>query len=101
MIAIDKSNQHSGRIYVVYTNRPGIYSDVTRPYLIWSDDRGLTWSNPINVSTDQSASIVILTTIAVDPATGVVGLAWGDTRGSVTNKEVNHYGVFLDPRELN
>jgi hypothetical protein len=44
---------------------------------------------------------VILTTIAVDPATGVVALAWGDTRGSVTNEEVNHYGVFLDPRELN
>lgn len=101
MVAIDKSSQHSGRIYVVYTNRPGIYSDVTRPYLMWSDDRGLTWSNPINVSTDQSASVVILTTIAVDPATGVVALAWGDTRGSVTNEEVNHYGVFLDPRELN
>jgi hypothetical protein len=32
--------------------------------------------------------------------TGVVALAWGDTRGSVTNEEVNHYGVFLDPREL-
>ncbi len=101
MIAIDKSSQHPGRIYIVYTNRPGIYSDVTRPYLIWSDDRGLTWSNPINVSTDQSASVVILTTIAIDPATGVVALAWGDTRGSVTNEEVNHYGVFLDPRELN
>jgi hypothetical protein len=101
MVAIDKSSQHSGRIYVVYTNRPGIYSDSTRPYLIWSDDRGLTWSNPINVSTDQSASVVILTTIAVDPVTGVVALAWGDTRGSVTNEEVNHYGVFLDPRELN
>jgi hypothetical protein len=100
MVAIDKSSQHSGRIYVVYTNRPGIYSDTTRPYLIWSDDRGLTWSNAINVSTDQTASIVILTTIAVDPVTGVVALAWGDTRGSVTNEEVNHYGVFLDPREL-
>jgi hypothetical protein len=59
MLAIDKSNQHSGRIYVVYTNRPGIYSDRTRPYLIWSDDRGPTWSNPINVSTDQSTSTVI------------------------------------------
>jgi hypothetical protein len=47
---------------------------------------------------DQSASIVILTTIAVDPVTGVIALAWGDTRGSVTNEEVNHYGVFLDPR---
>jgi hypothetical protein len=101
MIAVDKSNQHSGRIYIVYTNRPGIYSNATRPYLIWSDDRGLTWSTPINVSTDESASTVILTTIAIDPTTGVVALAWGDTRGSATNVEVNHYGVFLDPRELN
>jgi hypothetical protein len=46
MVAIDKSNQHSGRIYVVYTNRPGIYSNTTRPYLIWSDDRGLTGAIP-------------------------------------------------------
>jgi hypothetical protein len=43
---------------------------------------------------------VILPTIAIDPKTGVVALAWGDTRGSKDYKDVNHYGVFLDPREL-
>jgi hypothetical protein len=58
-------------------------------------------SQTTGLSTDQSASVVILTTIAIDPTTGVVALAWGDTRGSLTNQEVNHYGVFLDPRELN
>jgi hypothetical protein len=53
------------------------------------------------VSTDESASTVILTNIAIDPTTGVVALTWGDTLGSASNLEVNHYGVFLNPRELN
>jgi len=101
MLAIDKSTQHPGRIYVVYTNRPNINSDASKPYLIWSDDVGFTWSNPINVSTDKSPRTADLATIAVDPTTGVVALAWVDARGSVNDEEVNHYGVFLDPRELN
>jgi hypothetical protein len=41
MIAVDKSSRHPGRIYAVYTNRPGIYSNTNRPYLIWSDDKGV------------------------------------------------------------
>jgi hypothetical protein len=100
MIAVDKSSQHPGRIYAVYSNRPGIYSDTNRPYLIWSDDQGFTWSNPINVSTDTSAATAILPAISVDPTTGVVAVSWQDARGSPTNTEVNEFGVFLDPREL-
>jgi hypothetical protein len=100
IVAIDKSPQHPGRIYIVYTNRPNINSTASKPYLTWSDDRGFTWSNPINVSTDETPATVILPTIAIDPKTGVVALAWGDTRGSKDYKDVNHYGVFLDPREL-
>jgi hypothetical protein len=53
------------------------------------------------VSTDESAATAILPTIAVDPKTGVVALAWGDARGSASDQDVIHYGVFLDPRELN
>jgi hypothetical protein len=101
MIAIDKSNQHPGRIYVVYTNRPNINSTAAKPYVSWSDNRGRTWSDPINVSTDASQATAVLATIAIDPKTGVVVLAWTDARGSETDQEVNHYGVFLDPRELN
>jgi hypothetical protein len=100
LIAVDKSIQHPGRIYAVYSNRPGIYSNASKPYLIWSDDRGFRWSNPINVSTDESSATAIHPTIAVDPSTGVVAVSWGDTRGDPTNTEVNRYGVFLDPREL-
>jgi len=101
LIAVDKSNQHPGRIYAVYVSRPDIYSDANKPYLIWSDDRGLTWSNPITVSTDKSSATAMLPTVAVDPGTGVVAVSWGDTRGSITNTKMNRYGVFLDPRELN
>ena len=100
MIAIDKSNQHRGRIYAVYCNRPGVYSHATKPYLSWSDDKGITWSNPIMVSTDNSASTTTRANIAVDAETGVVALSWFDARHSQDNTEMHRYGAFLDPREL-
>ena len=99
-IAVDKSSQHPGRLYVLYNNRPNINSYATRPYLIWSDDKGVTWSNPFSVSDDPSQATKIHTNIAVDPKTGVVGVSWQDARGSADDTEVNEYGVFLDPREL-
>ncbi|MBV9480005.1 MAG: exo-alpha-sialidase [Acidobacteria bacterium] len=99
-IAVDKSSQHPGRLYVLYNNRPNINSFATRPYLIWSDDKGVTWSNPFSVSDDPSQATKIHTNIAVDPTTGVVGVSWQDARGSADDTEVNEYGVFLDPREL-
>jgi hypothetical protein len=100
MIAVDKSTQHPGRLYAVYSNRLNIDSVATRPYLIWSDDKGITWSNPINVSTDTSAATAILPGISIDPTTGVVAISWQDARGSETNEELNTFVVFLDPREL-
>jgi hypothetical protein len=100
MIAIDKSHRHRGRIYAVYCNRPGVYSHATKPYLTWSDDKGLTWSNPIMVSTDNSASTATRANIAVDAETGVVAVSWFDARNSPDNTEVDRYATFLDPREL-
>jgi hypothetical protein len=100
MIAIDRSHRHRGRIYAVYCNRPGVYSHATKPYLTWSDDKGLTWSNPIMVSTDNSASTATRANIAVDAETGVVAVSWFDARNSPDNTEVDRYATFLDPREL-
>jgi hypothetical protein len=60
----------------------------------------MTWSNPINVSTDTSTATAILLGISVDPTTGVVAVSWQDARGSETDEDVNKFGVFLDPREL-
>jgi hypothetical protein len=100
-IAVDKSSQHPGRVYVVYNNRPNINSFATRPYLMWSDDKGVTWSNPFSVADDPSQATKIHTNVAVDPTTGVVGVSWQDAPGSADDTEVNEFGVFLDPRELN
>jgi hypothetical protein len=68
--------------------------------LTWSDDKGLTWSNPIMVSTDNSASTATRANIAVDAETGVVAVSWFDARNSPDNTEVDRYATFLDPREL-
>ena len=96
LIAVDKSGQHPGGLYAVFSNRPNVDSVTTRPYLMWSDDKGITWSAPINVSTDTSAATAILPGVSVDPTTGVVAVSWQDGRGSPTDK-VNAFGVFLDP----
>jgi hypothetical protein len=100
MIAVDRSGQHPGRVYAVYSNRPNIDSVTTRPYLTWSDDKGLTWSDPLDVSTDTSAATALLPAISIDPTTGVVAVSWQDARGSASNEEVNAFVAFLDPREL-
>ena len=64
-IAVDKSAQHPGRLYVVYNNRPNLNSFATRRYLTWSDDKGITWSNPISVSDDPSSATKIYSNLAV------------------------------------
>ena len=100
MIAIDRSKQHPGRIYAIYCNRPGIYSFASKPFFSWSDDQGLTWSDPINVSTDKSPATATRPGIAIDPRSGVVALSWYDARDSKDNTEMRHYATFLDPRQL-
>jgi hypothetical protein len=103
-LAIDKSFSHPGRIYVVFNDRswgdPFGTSDF-KPYLTWSDDKGITWSPPIIVADNPtSTNSQFLPDIAVDPSTGNVAVTWYDTRGDPTNVNVRLWGVVLNATEL-
>ena len=102
-------SQFQGRIYITYVNRPD-YTDPDNPadntdiFLISSDDDGKTWSSPVQVNDDNgvidghtgavhgpddrsglrrrtpTAGRSSMPSIAVDPATGTVGISWLDGR---------------------
>lgn len=106
-IAIDNTlgsfSPYQGRMYVAYTAAnqfPAFLnflpnSQVLRDTdinLVWSDDGGRTWSNPVIVNDDPlqgSASEInrlqFMPTVAVDPVTGTLVVTWYDTRDDAAN----------------
>jgi hypothetical protein len=45
---------HNGRVYMVYVDRADTNTVETRIFTRFSDDNGVTWSNPTQVSDDPS-----------------------------------------------
>ncbi|MGZ0174095.1 MAG: hypothetical protein ACKVHE_31685 [Planctomycetales bacterium] len=85
--AVDRSNSaYRGRIYVVVSDQSdqdGIAAtlhDDTDLYLIFSDDRGQTWSSPLLINDDASGNTQLAPEIAVDQSTGDLVVAWYDAR---------------------
>jgi len=57
-IAVDNSDgPYSGRIYIAYTGSEAIDETYFNIFLSYSDDKGLTWSEPTVVHSDNSDSI--------------------------------------------
>lgn len=57
-IAVDNSDgPYSGRIYIAYTGSEDIEEQYFNIFLTYSDDKGLTWSEPTVVHSDDSESI--------------------------------------------
>jgi hypothetical protein len=80
-LAYDRSGgPFSGRVYMVYTDETPNESNDTDIFLRFSDNDGVTWSNPVRVNDDSSGRSQFLPRIAVDPTTGTVGLSWHDAR---------------------
>ena len=83
------------RLYMVYTDRSeasaGSQDTVIR--LIFSDDGGKTWSDPVQVS-DSQDSTQFQPSIAVDPTTGDVAVGWYDTAGD-PSRQATHYRIAV------
>ncbi len=74
---------HSGRAYMVYTDRPSGSTNVqTDIYVIYSDNAGTSWStgSPVKVNDDSKGMSHFWPHIAVDSTTGNVAVAWYDCR---------------------
>ncbi len=103
-LVIDKSTKHLGRIYIGYVDVLGSpFSLATKPFLIWSDDQGITWSSPLLVADNPKSQLnQIQVTLAVDDVTGKVAMTWYDARNdpTQTGQNVQQFGVILNPDQL-
>ncbi len=77
--------QNNGRVYLVYTDAAAVGSQATEIFLRYSDNNGMTWSAPVQVSDYTGGNSEFLPSIAVDenatdPTAGDVGVAWYDAR---------------------
>lgn len=104
LLAFDKSNKYPGRIYIAYNDTLKTSpSTELKPFLIWSDNLGITWSSPYVVADNiKSIKNQINTGIAVDSVTGKVALTWYDGRNDINSdgQNVQRFATILDPRKL-
>jgi len=77
---VDRSNgPHRGRVYVNWTdNRNG--EDDNDVWLVWSDDGGQSWTDPIRVNDDPPGAQQFFTWMDVDDVTGHVHVVFYDRR---------------------
>ena len=73
---------HRGRLYLVYTDRPGVCSLDTHIFVVYSDDQARTWSLPVRVNERAGRASDFLPQIALDPANGQVAVSWQDARAA-------------------
>ncbi|MGA0435108.1 MAG: glycosyl hydrolase [Flavobacteriales bacterium] len=84
---VDRSDgAHAGRIYVNWTdNRNG--EDDNDVWLVYSDDQGLTWTDPIRVNDDPPGAQQFFTWMDVDDVTGHVHIVFYDRRAAAAKYE--------------
>jgi hypothetical protein len=96
------SGPHAGRVYMIYNNGPTISGPQVNLFERFSDDNGLTWSNPVEINDFHSTiSSTFYPSIVVDPFTGIVAAQWYDSRNDLGQGEPNDTnGIVNDDAEL-
>ena len=80
---VDRSSgPHQGRIYVNWTDdRNG--PDDNDVWLVYSDDQGYSWTEPIRVNDDPAGAQQFFTWMDVDDATGHIHVVFYDRRDAI------------------
>jgi subtilisin-like proprotein convertase family protein len=102
---IPAGKPNAGRILMTYTDETVNENNDTNVLLRWSDNNGVTWSSPITLNDDATTRSQFLQSIAVDRATGAIGVFWYDARNDVgtatggfsdttANNEAQIYATF-------
>lgn len=78
---IARGGVNKGRLYVNWADQRNGPHD-TDVWLIYSDDRGKSWSDPVRVNNDPPGKHQFFTWMAVDPITGFVHVIFYDRRMS-------------------
>jgi hypothetical protein len=74
---------YSGRLYAIWTQEVKNESDNMDIMLQRSDNDGATWSPAIQLNDDATVNSQFNPAIAVDQATGFVGVSWYDARNDL------------------
>lgn len=83
---------YNGRLYLVYTDEILNNSDDTDVFVRTSVNNGLTWGPRVRVNDDTTNNSQWLPKIALDSATGTVGVVWYDARNSFNNNQNQLFG---------
>lgn len=88
VLKVDHSHgEHRGRVYMSWTDQRNGKED-TDVWLIYSDDNGNKWSNPIKVNTDTGKKHQFFHSMDIDQSSGILYLLFYDRR--------NHEGPVND-----
>ena len=80
VLMVDHSQgPHRGRLYINYADQRNGEED-TDIWLIWSDDKGDTWSEPRRVNDDEAGHQQFFTWMAIDQTNGNVYMVFYDRR---------------------
>lgn len=83
-LAWDRSRGlHDGRVYAIWTQEVKNESDDMDIIFQYSDDNGATWTPAVRLNDDQTTNSQVNPAIAVDQATGDVGVSWYDARNDL------------------
>jgi hypothetical protein len=96
-LAWDRSGgPHNGRVYLVYTDRPSLFTSDTNIMFRYSDDNGSTWSAATRLNDDTGTANQFWPSLAVDQTSGNVAAVWYDARNDPQNIRVNLYATASD-----
>jgi hypothetical protein len=74
---------HAGRVYEIWTQEVKNESDNMDIMFQYSDDDGATWTPAIRLNDDSGTNSQVNPAIAVDQATGFIGVSWYDARNDL------------------
>jgi hypothetical protein len=81
------ASPHFGRLYLIATHEEPDGSSNTEVLLKYSDDDGITWSEPVQVN-DVPMRAQFLPKIAIDQSTGNLAIGWHDARNDAGDQGV-------------
>jgi hypothetical protein len=108
-LAFDRSGgPFNGRAYLLYNDQRPAGSDNLDVFIRYSDNQGVTWSNPIRLNDDTGVNSQFLPRLSEDDTTGKLAASWYDSRNDVnaviggstngkTNDDAQFFATVITP----
>jgi hypothetical protein len=91
-LAWDRSGgAYHGRLYMSYADCGADLDLNTDIFVRYSDDAGVSWSQPVKVNTDNTTTSQFFHRIAVDQTSGKIAVSWYDCRADTANNVATQF----------